>query len=100
MRLTPGSRLRSQVCTTEVIVVRGDDLTSDLTCGGVPMVPASGPATTTGTPLPGFDGGNLIGKRYGHGSLEVLVTKQGVGSIAVGTTLLEPQQARSLPSSD
>ena len=38
MPLKSGQRLRSQVCTTEVIVVRvpADDIT--LSCGGAPMV--------------------------------------------------------------
>lgn len=100
MPLTPGSRLRSQVCTTEVIVVRGSALNFELMCGGSHMVPVSGPAEQTGTPAPGLDGGNQLGKRYGDGSVEVLVTKAGAGTIAFGDTVLEALQARTLPASD
>ena len=33
-----GTRLASQVCDTQVIVVRSADTLDDLRCGGVPMV--------------------------------------------------------------
>lgn len=100
MRLTPGARLRSQTCTTEVIVIRGGELASDLNCGGRPMVVATGAVERAADPAPGLDGGTLLGKRYGDASLELLVTKAGSGSLSVGTEVLKPLQARSLPSSD
>jgi len=100
MRLIPGSRLRSQVCSTEVIVVRCGASPTELTCGGSPMVPVDGSAVLSGQPVAGLDGGNELGKRYSNGTIEVLVTKPGVGSIAAGGTVLEAQQARTLPSSD
>ena len=100
MRLTPGTRLRSQTCTTEVIVIRGGELAADLSCGGKPMLVASGAAESSGEPAPGFDGGSLLGKRYGDASVELLVTKAGAGSLSIGDAVLEPLQARSLPSSD
>ena len=34
-----GTRLQSQVCDTQVIVVRSADSLDDLRAGGVPMVP-------------------------------------------------------------
>jgi hypothetical protein len=34
-----GTRLQSQVCDTQVIVVKASDELDDLCCGGVPMVP-------------------------------------------------------------
>ena len=34
-----GTRLQSQVCDTQVIVVKASDKLDDLCCGGVPMVP-------------------------------------------------------------
>ena len=39
-----GTRLASQVCDTQVIVVRSTDSLDDLRCGGVPMVPIGGEA--------------------------------------------------------
>lgn len=100
MRLTPGARLRSQTCTTEVIVIRGGDLAAELSCGGRPMVPAAGAAQPVAEPAPGLDQGTLLGKRYGGDALELLVTKAGSGSLSVGEEILAPLQARSLPSSD
>ena len=34
-----GTRLQSQVCDTQVIVVRSADSLDDLRAGGVPMIP-------------------------------------------------------------
>ncbi len=101
--LTTGMRLRSQVCDTEVIVVRppGRDLV--LTCGGAPLI---GIAATAGAGLsldPALAGGALLGKRYTSAdepSLEVLVTKGGDGTLAEGRNPLVLKEARPLPASD
>lgn len=102
--VAPGTRLRSAVCETEVVVVRAPADDVDLRCGGRPMV-----AIGTGTDpadaaeaVPGFDGGSLIGKRYVglSGELEVLCTKAGPSSLSLGEELLEIKGAKPLPSSD
>ena len=64
MPLKSGQRLRSQVCTTEVIVVRipADDL--ELSCGGSPMVELGTQVPEGGAPAAGLDGGTLLGKLY------------------------------------
>lgn len=104
MPLKPGSRLRSQVCTTEVIVVRppADDI--DLTCGGAPMVEVGSEVAEGGTPAPGLDSGTLLGKRYttddAEGTLELLATKGGDGTLAAGAVALVLKEAKPLPSSD
>lgn len=100
--VTTGTRLRSQVCTTEVIVVRTAGSLDDLRAGGVPMVPLEGAAPTpAGSPREGFADGNLIGKRYIDDSgAEVLVTKAGAGTLSVGTTPLSIKEAKPLPASD
>ncbi|MEV3963298.1 hypothetical protein AB0M34_20760 [Nocardia sp. NPDC050193] len=97
-----GTRLRSQVCSTEVIIVRAADSLDDLRAGGVPMVPLDGGATDSGgSPQEGFADGNLIGKRYvDDGGAEVLVTKAGAGTLSVGTTPLTIKEAKPLPASD
>lgn len=96
-----GARLRSQVCDTEVIVVRAADSLDDLRAGGVAMVPLGGDRESDAAPLAGFDGGALLGKRYvDESGAEVLVTKPGAGSLSVGTTLLEIKAAKPLPASD
>lgn len=97
-----GTRLRSQVCTTEVIIVRAADSLDDLRAGGVPMVPIDGGATAAdGAPREGFADGNLIGKRYvDDQGAEILVTKAGAGTLSVGTTPLAIKEAKPLPASD
>ena len=96
-----GTRLRSQVCTTEVIIVRAADSLDDLRAGGVPMVPIDGGAAGGGSPQEGFADGNLIGKRYvDDGGAEVLVTKAGAGTLSVGATPLAIKEAKPLPASD
>ena len=97
-----GTRLQSQVCDTQVIVVRSADSLDDLRAGGAPMVPdrrrrrlPTSPSTTR------FADGNLMGKRYvDDGGAEVLVTKAGKGTLSVGTTPLTIKEAKPLPASD
>ena len=100
MELKPGTRLRSQVCSTEVIVVRPPSSPMELMCGGHPMIPAGkepepGLTKSEGEP-------SLLGKRYTNAdeSLEVLVTKAGEGTLADGATPLVLKAAKPLPSSD
>ena len=96
-----GTRLKSQVCDTQVIVVRTSDALGDLRCGGHPMVtldtePASGLSLD-----PAFADGTQMGKRYvDEGTAEVLVTKAGAGSLSVGETPLSLKEAKPLPASD
>jgi hypothetical protein len=100
MQLVAGTRLRSQVCSTELIVVRGGEIDGELTCGGAPLA-AMDDAASRGTPAPGLDSGTQVGKRYTDGGeLELLVTKAGDGTLGIDTTPLEIKGARPLPSSD
>jgi hypothetical protein len=105
MSLTVGVRLRSQTCTTEVIVVRAPDVPVKLACGGAPMVDMDttpDPALQADGVSDELSGGTLLGKRYAttDESLEVLVTKPGAGSLTVDGQILEVKTARALPSSD
>jgi hypothetical protein len=90
VQLTSGLRLRSQVCPTEVIIVK--PATAVLTCGGHPMIPLSDTPTAGITADPELSNGNQLGKRYtdAAGALEVLVTKSGTGTIASDTVPLVP----------
>jgi hypothetical protein len=101
MQLKPGARLRSAVCTTEVVVVRtpADDV--DVRCGGTPMIPIADDAPG-GAVAAGFDGGTLLGKRYADADLglEMLCTKAGDGALSIGDTLVDLKDAKPLPSSD
>lgn len=103
MQLKPGSRLRSTVCETEVVVVRVPaDHDVDLRCGGAPMVPTTDPAGPVGDLAPALAGGTAMGKRYASEShdLEVLATKAGQGTLAIGAAVLELKLAKPLPASD
>ena len=96
--MKPGMKLKSAVCDTEVMVIRGGLETVD--CGGSPMA-AERPAVL-GTLDPAFAAGTKIGKRYTNaaGTLELLCVKPGKGSLSIGGTALQLKEAKPLPSSD
>ena len=94
-----GTRLTSQVCDTQVIVVRSADSLDDLRCGGAPMVALG--AEHSGELDPAFADGNVMGKRYvDETGAEVLVTKAGAGTLTIGQTALSLKVAKPLPASD
>ena len=98
--LKPGSRLKSAVCSAEVMIVKGAGEIS-LTCGGAPMI-ATGEAVADAVPDADQMTGCQVGKRYVNAdqSLEVLCIKAGTGSLAVDGTSLTVKEAKKLPSSD
>jgi hypothetical protein len=99
----PGSRFRSAVCDTQVMVIKAPTGEVALTCGGVDMLPATAPASSAAPTMdPTRIGGTLIGKRYVNAeeSLELLCVKGGSGSLFVAGTPLAVKQAKQLPSSD
>ena len=101
-QLKAGTRLKSAVCATEVIVTAapGDDL--DVRCGGAAMIGAKDTPPDGAALDPACSDGTALGKRYvnAEGTLEVLCTKPGKGSLAVGDTALTLKEAKPLPSSD
>ena len=101
MQLKPGTRLRSAVCSTEVIVVRAPSDTFDLKCGGAPMLEM--PADPSGAAVDAqHASGTVLGKRYtdAEGALELLCTKGGDGSLSIADVALGQKDAKPLPSSD
>ena len=100
MALTPGMRLRSQVCSTELIVIRPAEI--DLTCGGPPVITLTEHPAPELSLDPALATGNQLGKRYTNttGDLEILVTKQGKGTLADADQPLPLKEAKPLPSSD
>lgn len=95
-----GSRLKSRVDDTQVIIVRSADSLTDLRCGGVPMANLAD-ETETVAPSPDFTDGTTLGKRYvSADGAEVLVTKAGTGTLSIGTTPLTVKEAQPLPASD
>ena len=101
MQLRAGQRLKSTACDTETVVVRAPEGDVDVRCGGEPMV-AHDEDAPKGSVQPGFDEGTLLGKRYAseEDGVELLCTKAGNGSLAVGTVPLPRKDAKPLPSSD
>jgi hypothetical protein len=96
-----GTRLQSQVCDTQVIVVRSAESLDDLRAGGVPMIPLDAEKDSGATLDPDFSAGTLMGKRYvDDNGAEVLVTKAGAGTLSIGTTVLSLKEAKPLPASD
>jgi hypothetical protein len=102
MELKAGTRLRSAVDPTEVIVVRAPEGDVDLRCGGHPMLAMGQSPDDSLKVEPGFDEGTQIGKRYASDEvgIEILCTKAGPGSLSIGTDLLPIKSAKALPSSD
>lgn len=95
-----GSRLKSQVDDTQVIVVKAADTLDSLQCGGAPMVALDAEAVAVQIDE-SLSGGTLMGKRYvDEAGAEVLVTKAGSGTLTIGATPLSLKEAKPLPASD
>ncbi len=100
--LKAGTRLRSAVCATEVMVIAAGNADLALTCGGATMIGITETPPEGGVVDPGHTDGTRLGKRYvdEEGSLELLCTKPGDGSLAVQGGPLVLKEAKALPSSD
>jgi hypothetical protein len=100
--LKAGTRLRSTVCATEIMVVAVPGGGADLSCGGAAMIPVGQEPPAGGSPAADASDGTLLGKRYVNeaGDLEVLCTKPGEGSLAADGAALAVKEAKPLPSSD
>ena len=101
-QLKPGTRLRSAVCATEVMVIAAPASDLSLTCGGAAML-AEGESAPSGTALDSqAAAGSALGKRYvtAAGNLELLCVKPGQGTLAVDGEALAIKGAKPLPSSD
>ncbi|MFQ5514472.1 MAG: hypothetical protein ACE5FG_08515 [Myxococcota bacterium] len=101
-RLKPGTRLRSAVCKTEVMVVTAPPREVEVCCGGAPMLPVDEEPSGSASLSPDAAGGTLLGKRYVNqaGDLELLCTRPGEGSLAADGGTLSRKEAKPLPSSD
>lgn len=96
----PGTRFKSAVCTTEVVVVKSPS-SGELTCGGAPMG-ADLRSADDAAPAAGWDGGAELGKRYedAESGMQVLVVKAGAGSLGIDGRALTIVSAKALPASD
>ena len=100
--LKPGLRLKSAVCSTEVMVIRSPGNAALISCGGTEMLAVTEAAPPGVVLDPAHAQGSLIGKRYVDAAeaLELLCTKGGEGAISVDGQPLSIKQAKALPSSD
>ncbi|WP_018499940.1 hypothetical protein [Parafrankia discariae] len=98
----PGTRYKSTVCDTEVIVVKPAAGAVDLRCGGHPVIEVGAEAPAGLTLDPAFSAGTPLGKRFAdpESGLELLATKAGAGSLSIGDVPLPLKDAKPLPSSD
>ena len=97
--MKPGTKLKSAVCDTEVMIIRGS-ADAVVECGGAPMAEQ---APADRRPIdPAFSQGTRIGKRYvdADGKTELLCVKAGQGSLAIAGVALQTKDAKPLPSSD
>lgn len=102
MELKPGSRWRSAVCDTEVVVVRRPDRPVTFRIGGAGALPAgAGEPASTG-PDAALADGTLLGKRYADEvtGLQVLCTRSGSGTITIDGRRVTVVTPRQLPASD
>lgn len=96
--MKPGTKLKSAVCDTEVMVIRCGEGTIE--CGGAPMGEAK--PETPGALGGDHANGTLMGKRYvdANGAFELLCVKPGKGSLSVSGVALSIKDAKPLPASD
>lgn len=97
--MKPGSKLKSAVDDTEVMVIKAP-ASGSVTCGGAAMAdekPAEKAALDAA-----FADGTKMGKRYtdAAGTIELLCIKPGQGSLALDGVALVLKDAKPLPSSD
>jgi hypothetical protein len=100
-QLKPGTRIKSAVCATELMVIQAPGGEVDVRCGGAPMIGIGDPKPERAID-PQLKAGSQIGKRYvdAAGTVELLCTKPGEGTIAIGTAPLVLKEAKPLPASD
>ncbi len=96
--MKPGTKLKSAVCDTEVMVIRSGE--GAVECGGAAMGETKPDAI--GLPDAAFANGSLMGKRYvdADGKFELLCVKPGKGSLSVNGVALTTKDAKPLPASD
>jgi hypothetical protein len=99
--LKAGTRLKSAVCSTEVMAIVAPAGGAEITCGGAAMIGMDETAPE-GVSLEASGEGTALGKRYVNeaGDLELLCTKPGDGSLASDGAPLVLKEAKALPSSD
>jgi hypothetical protein len=93
-----GTRLKSVVDETEVMVIRAADVA--VACGGAPMAETRPEVWVIIDQK--FAEGTRMGKRYidADATVELLCVKAGKGSLSIDGVMLRTKDAKPLPSSD
>jgi hypothetical protein len=102
MELKPGSRWRSAVCDTEIVVVRAPETPVTLGIGGTEVLQGQARRVPGAGPDAALADGTQLGKRYidVESGLEVMCTKPGHGTITVDGRRATIRTPRQLPASD
>jgi hypothetical protein len=102
MEFRPGSRWRSVVCSSEVVVVRPPKIAISLECGGHRMIAVGSEIERALALSPDHSTGTHVGKRYydEESGIELLASKAGSGSLSVDGRPLKLKEAKALPASD
>lgn len=102
MDLKPGSRWKSAVCDTEVVVVRPPKTPVELECGGHPMVAHTEPKPEGLALDEAHSAGSGMGKRFADeaSGVELLCVKAGAGSLSIAGQAIAAKDAKKLPASD
>jgi hypothetical protein len=102
MELKPGSRWRSAVCDTELVVVRPPKSAVSLECGGAAVIPHGAARPEGASVAEAHAGGSQAGKRFADAGsgLEVLCTRAGAGSLSIDGRAIGATEAKKLPASD
>jgi hypothetical protein len=102
MEFKPGSRWKSVVCNSEVVVVRPPRISISLECGGHPVIAVGSEIQPAPALSPDHSTGTHVGKRYydEESGIELLVSKAGTGSLSVDGRPLKLKEAKALPASD
>ena len=100
--LKAGTRFKSAVCASQIMVVKAPARDLKLTCGGVPVLELAATDAPGGSIDPAHKQGTQMGKRYTNAAddVEFLCTKPGEGGLAVDGESLVVKGAKPLPSSD
>ena len=88
--LKAGMRLKSAVCSSQIMMVVAPARDVALTCGGAPVVELAAADGSGGAIDPTHKQGTQMGKRYTNaaGDVEILCTKPGEGGLAVDGEIL------------
>lgn len=97
-----GTKLKSAVCDTQIILLRIPARPIDLRIGGVTPLTDAELKPADAALDPAWSGGAITGKRYCDEAetIELLCTKGGQGGISMDGLALGIKQAKQLPSSD